>query len=54
MRPKRGIAIGPDQDNLVCSKTKRMKKDRASVKNDPEKYEKINAKDRQRKKTQKT
>ena len=49
MKPKRGIQIGPDQDNLVCSKTKHMRKYRESVKNDPEKYEKIKAKDKERK-----
>ena len=49
MRPKRGIQIRPDQNNLVCSETKRMRKYRESVKNDPEKYEKIKAKDKERK-----
>ena len=40
MRPKRGIQIGPDQNNLVCLETKGMRKYRKSVKNDPEKYTK--------------
>ena len=49
MKPKRGIQIGPNQDNLVCSETKRMRKYRESVKNDPKKYEQIKAKDKERK-----